>query len=207
MSPNDAARRRATAWFAAAAISVAAGCTSSHARSLPRAAEVSQTGEEHSVLVHDFTQGLYGVRALNSAVKLRVDRDSNVGDEPVLVIDYPAPDADPASRDVAFDVENRNWTSGHALQLRLKPSHPIRISVSWLDRNRVAYTWWSELRDTGWQTLRVPFGEIKPNPYFQPPGAKLGSSLDVSDVRYMALSPQDSSSGELAIARISVVKQ
>jgi hypothetical protein len=43
-------------------------------------------------------------------------------------------------------------------------------------------------------------------PYFQPPDAKLGTPIDVSDVKFIAFAPQDRTSGRLAIGKFVVVK-
>jgi len=54
--------------------------------------------------------------------------------------------------------------------------------------------------------VRIPFAEIRPNPYFQPPGAKTGTPLDVSDVKWIAFAPQDQAPGRLAIGRFLVLQ-
>ena len=46
--------------------------------------------------------------------------------------------------------------------------------------------------------------EIRPNQFFQPPGAKTGAPLDVSDVKFVAFAPQDQAAGRFAIGRIVV---
>src|SRR5262245_31070717 len=68
----------------------------------------------------------------------------------------------------------------------------------------VAYTAWTELRGGVWQLVRIPFDEIRPNPFFQPPDAKTGAPLDVSDVKGIAFAPLDRTSGRLAIGRLVV---
>jgi hypothetical protein len=55
-----------------------------------------------------------------------------------------------------------------------------------------------------WQAIRIPFDEIRPNPFFQFPDAKTGAPLDVSDVKAIAFAPQDKTTGRLAIGRIVV---
>ena len=80
----------------------------------------------------------------------------------------------------------------------------MRLSVSFLDRNRIAYTAWTELKGGAWQLVRIPFDEIRPNPYFQPPDAKTGASLDVSAVGSIAFAPHDQTAGRLAIGRFVV---
>ena len=119
----------------------------------------------------------------------------------MLLVEYPAPTGNPAARDVRCDAEDQNWTAGRAISFEVKPANPLRLSVSFLDRNGVAYTAWTNLQGGVWQVVRIPFAEIRPNPYFQPPGAKTGAPLDVSDVKWIAFAPQDQAPGRLAIGR------
>jgi hypothetical protein len=53
--------------------------------------------------------------------------------------------------------------------------------------------------------VRIAFADIRPNPYFQPPGAKTGAPIDVSAVERIGFAPQDPAAGRLAIGAISVV--
>ena len=62
----------------------------------------------------------------------------------------------------------------------------MKLSLSFLDRNRVAYTAWRELQGGVWQLVRIPFDEIRPHPFFQPADAKTGAPLDVSEVKGIA---------------------
>ena len=82
----------------------------------------------------------------------------------------------------------------------------MRLSISFFDRHRVVYTAWTNLKADVWQPVEVAFDEIRPNPYFQPPDAKLGFAVDVSDVRFIAFAPQDPTSGRLAVGKFIVVK-
>jgi hypothetical protein len=50
-----------------------------------------------------------------------------------------------------------------------------------------------------WQTLRISLGEIRPNPYFQPPNAKTGAPLDVSQVKAIGFAPHDDVAGRFEI--------
>jgi hypothetical protein len=161
---------------------------------------------EPVIIVKAHQNGLAGVRAANPDVHLSVGRDPSVPDEPVLFVEYPVPNDDPAGRDVQCDAENEDWTAGRAIAFHIKPTHPIRFSLSFFDRNRVAYTAWVELTGGEWQLVRIPFDEIHPNPYFQPPDAKTGTPLDVSEVKSIAFAPQDQASGRLAIGRLFVSK-
>ncbi len=145
-----------------------------------------------------------GVQCANADVKLRVGRES-ASSEPVLYVDYPAPGANPAGRDVWCQVEHTDWTPGSAISFQAKAEHAVKVSVSFLDRNRVAYTYWTDLRGGGaWQTVRVPFDQIRPNPYFQPPGANTGAPIDVSEVVRLGFAPQDQGAGQLVVSRFVV---
>jgi hypothetical protein len=90
--------------------------------------------------------------------------------------------------------------------VHLSVALPLRLSVSFLDRNRVAYTTWTELKGGVWQSVRIPFDEMRPNPYFQPPDAKTGSPIDVSDVKGIAFAPHDQTAGRLTIGKFVVSK-
>ena len=82
----------------------------------------------------------------------------------------------------------------------------MRLSVSFLDRNHVAYTAWRGLTGSVWQLVRIPFDEIRPNPFFQPPDARTGRPLDVSDARFIAFAPQDKTAGRLTVGKFVVSK-
>jgi hypothetical protein len=92
------------------------------------------------------------------------------------------------------------------MSFQIKPAQALRLSVSFVDRNRVAYTAWRDLNGGVWQAVRIAFDEIRPNPYFQPPGARLGAPIDVSEVGWIAFAPQDRTSGQLAIGAFIVSK-
>jgi len=129
-----------------------------------------------------------------------------MSDERVLIVDYPAPTDDPAGRDVQCAAEGQDWTAGRAISSQIKPDHPLRLSVSSRDRNRVAYTAWKELKGGAWQSVRIPFDEIRPNPFYQPPDAKTGGAIDVSDVKGIAFAPHDQTPGRLVVGRFVVTK-
>ena len=158
------------------------------------------------VIVQSFKDGLAGVRAANPGVHLSVGRDSSMADEPVLIVEYPERTSDPAGRDIQCAAETQDWTSGRAIAFQARPDHPMRLSVSFLDRNHVAYTAWTDLKGGEWQLVRIPFDEIRPNPFFQPPDARKGAPIDVSDVKFIAFAPQDQSAGRLVIGRFVVSK-
>jgi hypothetical protein len=166
---------------------------------------VSLTGCVSSALVvRSYADGLAGVRSANPEMKLSVARDSAVSDGPVLLVEYPAATRNPAARDVWCEAEHADWTAGRALAFQAKPDHAMRLSVSFTDRNRVTYTSWTELRAGEWQTVRIAFEQIKPNPYFQPPGAQTGAPLDVSEVKAIGFAPQDPRPGRIAISRFVI---
>jgi hypothetical protein len=82
----------------------------------------------------------------------------------------------------------------------------MRISVSFVDRSCVAHTAWTNLRAAEWQTVRIDFDAILPNPYYQPPGARSGTPIDVSEVKGVAFAPQDAEAGRLVIGPIGLVR-
>jgi hypothetical protein len=155
-------------------------------------------------VINDYKDGLSGVRASNPDVRLKIGRDPAVPEERVLLVEYLPPTSDPAGRDVQCAAENQNWAAGRAIAFRIKADHATRLSVSFMDRNRVVYTAWTDLPADRWQVVRIPFADIRPNPYFQPPGAKTGGPIDVSDVKFVAFAPQDQTSGRLTIGRFVV---
>jgi len=166
---------------------------------------VSAQGETVAV-IHAFAEGLAGVRAASSDVRLSVGRDAGVPNQTILIVDYPAPTGNPAGRDVQCDAQATDWSGGGAIAFRIKSAQPSRISVSFIDRNRVVYTSWTDLKGGDWEQVRIPFDSVRPNPYFQPPDAKKGSPIDVSDVRFIAFAPQDKAAGRLTIDRFALVK-
>jgi hypothetical protein len=192
-------------WLRLAAAAAVAGCSQASTRS-PESTAPSPNVEKPVAIIHDYRSGLPGVHVANPEVKLRVDRDTTLGGASVLLVDYPPPIDNLASRDVRLDAGTRNWTAGKAISFRVKPAHEMRISVSFLDRNHVAYTAWRDLREGVWQPIRISFAEIRPNPYFQPPGARSGAPIDVSEVNGLAFAPQDKTAGRLAISRFVVIE-
>src|SRR6478672_6411185 len=155
----------------------------------------AQDTSTQPILIHAYQSDLAGIRAANPDVHLSVGRDPSGPDEPVLFVEYPEPTTEPAGRDVQCDAESHDWSGGRAISFQIRPSHGMRLSVSFFDRNRVLYTAWTDLRGDVWQPVRIAFEGIRPNPYFQPPGARLDSAIDVSDVRFIAFAPQDRTSG------------
>ena len=158
------------------------------------------------VVVHDFNNGLDGVRAASTDVHLSVARDPSLSSQQVLIVEYPLPTKDPAGRDVQCLAENQNWTTGAAIAFPIKPDQSMRLSFSFLDRNGVVYTTRTELKGGEWQTVRIRFDDVRPNQFFQPPGAKTGAPIDVSEVKFVAFAPQDQTAGRFAIGRIVVTK-
>jgi hypothetical protein len=156
------------------------------------------------IVIQAYRDGLAGVRAANPDVHLSIDRDPSISEERILIVDYPARTGDPAGRDVQCAVVNQDWTAGRAISFQVKPDHAMRMSFSFMDRNRVAYTAWIDLQAGVWQSIRIPFDTLRPNPFFQPPDAKRGAPIDVSDVKAIAFAPQDNTPGRLAIGRFVV---
>jgi hypothetical protein len=156
------------------------------------------------VVIQSYAAELAAVHATNADVKLSVQRESALGNEAVLSVDYPAPTGNPAGRDVWCDAENTDWSGGKALSFRIKADHPLRLSMSFLDRNGVAYTSWVDVAGPVWQEVRIAFDAMRPNPYFQPPGANTKAPIDVSRVGRIGFAPQDQTAGRFTIGRIVV---
>jgi len=169
-------------------------------------APLNRAEAQPAIVIQDYNDGRGGARAANPNVRLSVGRDPEIPNEQLLVVEYPEPTNDPAGRDVQCAAENQNWTGGRAIVFQIKPAHPTRLSVSFMDRNRVVYTAWTDLKGGVWQWVRIPFDEIRPNPFFQPPDAKTGAPLDVSDVKFIAFAPQDKTSGRLTVGKFVVSK-
>ena len=196
-------RNPAFVWFVVAAVPGLTGCVKTTTQQPAHSAAVLQNAEEKSaIVIRSYTTDLVGTRAANRDVKLRVDRDPAMANERVLFVEYPAPTNDPAGRDVHIDAETRDWSAASAIAFRIRPEHAIKLSVSFVDRNRVAYTAWTQLRAGVWQSIRISFRDIQPNPYFQPPGARTGTPIDVSEVTGVGFAPQDTASGRFVISQL-----
>src|SRR5262245_49797318 len=159
---------------------------------------------QDSTVIQSYQESNVGACTARPDVQLRIDRAPTSSNERVLIVEYPVPSGDPAARDVQCPAVHRDWTNGRAIAFDAKADHALRLSVSFLDRNRVAYTTWTELQAGVWQIIRIPFDQMRPNPFFQPPDAKTGAPIDVSDVRGSAFAPQDKSAGRLTIGRFVV---
>jgi len=157
------------------------------------------------VVIQSYSAGLGAVRTANADMKLSLERDGALAGDTVLTVDYPAPTGTPAGRDVWCDAENTDWSAGKAISFQIKADHPMRLSMSFIDRNGVAYTSWVDVAGNTWQPARIAFDAIRPNPYFQPPGAKKGAPIDVSEVARIGFAPQDQAAGRFAISRLVVV--
>jgi len=156
------------------------------------------------VVIQSYSAGLASVRA-SADVKLSLQRDEASTNEAVLSVDYPAASGNPAGRDVWCDAETTDWSAGKAIAFRIKADHPMRLSMSFIDRNGVAYTAWVDVAGRAWQDARIPFAAIRPNPYFQPPGSNTKAPLDVSAVARIGFASQDQQAGRFTISRIVVL--
>jgi hypothetical protein len=165
-----------------------------------------RTGAAPVAVIQAYEDGVAGIRTVSPDVRVRVESDASVAGERVLIVEYPAPSGNPAERDVRCTAAPSNWTGGTAISFQVRPDHAVRLSVSFLDRNHVAYTAWRELKGGEWQEVRIPFDEVRPNPFFQPPDARTGLPVDVSEVGFIAFAPQDETSGRLTIGRFVVAK-
>ena len=165
---------------------------------------VLSEAKAESVIIRTFDEQASGIRT-NPNVKLKVAKDPDL-DELVLTVVYPAADDNPPSRDVWSAAEAQDWTQGRAIAFKVFSDKAIRLSVSFPDRNGVAYTSWADVAAGKWQEIEIPFADIKPNPYFQPPGAKTDAPLDVSEVKAIGFAPQSPAAGRLAITPFTVIE-
>ena len=158
-----------------------------------------------AAVLQAFERGTDIVRA-RPALTVRVVTDAEIPTERLLVVEYPARGGDPASRDVWIEVEQRDWSKARAIEFQARSDHPARLSVSFLDGNGVAYTTWSDLPSGNWHTVRVVLDSIRPNPYFQPPGARKDGAMDVSNVSSLGVAPQDSTAGTIWIRKLLLLR-
>jgi hypothetical protein len=156
-------------------------------------------------VIQAYEHGTSAVRSANPDIELTIVRDAEL-DEPVLSVAYPESTGNPAGRDVWCDAEDRNWTEGRAISFKVRSDQALRLSVSFMDGNRVAYTHWLDVTGGAWQTMEIPFSDIKPNPYFQPPGADRTAPLDVSNVARLGFAPQTPGAGHLTIGPLLIVR-
>jgi hypothetical protein len=197
-------RRRPLGWGILIVSWSMAGCARTAAEAADSTISLAVAEEEPMIPIQTYEARLSGVRSHNPDVKLSVGNDPELGEEPVLFVTYPAPTDDPAGRDVWCDAESQDWSGGRAISFSVKPEHAIKLSVSFFDRNRVVYTKWTVLQAAVWQSVRIPFDEIRPNPYFQPPDAQSGAPIDVGEVKGIAFAPNDSKPGRLSISKFVV---
>jgi hypothetical protein len=146
-------QRKVFLWLA---LTAACPCCAQPAIPPASAQPAEAKADLHAIVIRDFKHGLAGVKALKSDVKLSLVRDPEQAGDSVLTVDYPEPSADPAARDVWCDTEQRDWRAGSAILFRVKPDHAVKLSVSFMDRNGVAYTAWVTAAQPGvWQSLKI----------------------------------------------------
>jgi hypothetical protein len=105
--------------------------------------------ERRAIVIRDFKQGLSGVKTVKRDVTVTLGRshDAEHPGDPALIVEYPKPSDDPAARDVWCDTQNHDWRPGGAISSGVKPDHAVKPSVSFIDRNGVAYTAWVRRRN------------------------------------------------------------
>ena len=158
------------------------------------------------VTIRQFDEQLTGVRANSASVTLSVTQAPALGNERVLVVEYPEASANPAARDVQCVAEHTDWSGNRGIAFQVRSEQAIRMSVSFVDRNQVVYTAYVDLKGGEWQAVQIAFDSITPNRFFQPPDAKTGSPIDVSDVKFIAFAPQDKASGRLMVTSFRLAR-
>src|SRR5262245_54639615 len=83
-----------------------------------KAAGARETRKTLSV-IQDFRAGGSAVQARNPLVKLSMGHDAARGDEPVLIVAYPAATNDPSARDVWCSAAMKNWKAGRAIAFQV----------------------------------------------------------------------------------------
>jgi hypothetical protein len=150
-------------------------------------------------IVRWFGVALEGIKTQDPELKLRVGHDVGLGDENVLFVDYPKSLAEPAARDVWVEAEVTDWSRARALSFRIKPDLAVKLSVSFIDRNRVGYTSWIELTGEQWNDVQLTLDAFRPNPRLQPPDAKPGLPVDLTEVKAFGFAPEGGAPGRLAL--------
>ena len=117
------------------------------------------------MVIQAYTDGLAGVRAASPDVHLSVGRDASIPDEPVLMVEYPAPSNNPASRDVQCAAEHQDWSAGQAIQSTRSCREALGVVLG--SESRRLYDL------DGIEGRRVAIGSHSvrrdaPDPYFQP---------------------------------------
>lgn len=164
------------------------------------------TVQKPAPAIQSYASGIAKIHSANPDVKIRLGHDAALPSELILFVDYPKPTADPAGRDIWCDAETLDWTTGTGISFQIKPASAERLSVSFFDRNHVVYTTWIDLEAGTWQPVRIAFANLRPNPYFQPPDAKTGAPLDLSEIKGLAFAPHHQTAGRLAISPFFLTK-
>jgi hypothetical protein len=133
-----------------------------------------------------------------------VDSDSELNGEAVLRVQYPEASGNPGARDVWCQTVRSDWSARNGIMFQVKPASTLRMSVSFRDGHGVAYTTWLNLEGGRWQRATIRFASLRPNPYFQPPGADTSKPLDVHAVRAIGLAPQTGAAGSFSIGRLTL---
>jgi hypothetical protein len=157
----------------------------------------SEVETRRPLVVRSFAPTLTGIRT-GRDVSVACTGDPERGGEGLLSVVYGAA-GDPADRDVWSDTQVRDWSGGRAINVAIRADPPLRLSISFFDANGVGYTAWAETQGGAWQTIRIPLDSIRPNPYFQPPSAKLGTPLDLRDVPAIGFAPQRQGAGRYLV--------
>jgi hypothetical protein len=153
-------------------------------------------------VVRSHHQDLGGVHA-GKDVTVSVVEDPDSKKEHVLAIAYSAAQG-PADRDTWCDTEVRDWSGAHTLHFRVRSEQPLHISVSFFDANHVGYTAWADVSAGRWEPVDISLDTIRPNPYFQPSEAKLGSPIDLHDVAGIGFAPQVRGAGKFLVGSFAI---
>jgi hypothetical protein len=154
------------------------------------------------ISLNTYGSQLAGVRSASSLLEVLPD-PLKAGDW-VLLVEYPSETDDPADRDVWFDVDVQDWTSARWLSFRIRAERDLKLSVSFFDRNQVAYTAWVNVSGGAWSDVQLRLDEMRPNPYFQLDDAKQGAPIDVRLVTGLGVAPHDELAGSFTVSRFAL---
>lgn len=111
-----------------------------------------------------------------------------------------------ADLDVWSSPMASDWSRARALSLRVKPSAPLSLSVSFMDGNHSGYTQQTEPLTAGqWQTVILPFDKFWLNP-FGPPGDVKGAPQDRTNVQAFGFAPRGCTNGHFLIDDITLLE-
>ncbi|GEM_PF-528302 len=108
---------------------------------------------------------------------------------------------------VGNDWNGQDWTGAKAVRFLLYSKVPQVMGFTFKDKNNNQYTAdGPSTKGTGWETVRIPLGSFKLDPYYTPPDAVKGAPLDLSAVKSFNFQPKTGIQATVALDGLTVVK-